>query len=376
MNAIDFNIPHRSASFGNNELYFSSLAGVAHLAYGTALAIYNLVVYTYSLITKGHFFPQYETAWEAANDIQPWQHLGRGAILLIPLVGSIFFSFYDRQIRKDLKLQYYNLATALLKHDDPERLLIIDLFALSYIHREHHECTESQFSNDISGMKPQEILRQCLDWGLNDYAPKLSLMLIESIIAYISVSSLDPEIVASDEIRTAIPEGTAHKALYTSLTQCTELLALLTSSNPEFKTHPAFQRGFEASWRLYTLLQRIDERHAIFGDEAAQRFKATLALQKAQLLEARSTLEEDNEVKNAFFEAGNLYEAYLESISSINSANYAKTANCFEKGGDAEKAEYYHRRAEEAHQASPHAPNPNDLEPALPTIPLIPLWQE
>lgn len=322
VNNIDFYIPHRCSSFGRNELYFSSFAGIAHIAYGTALAVYKLVIYSYSLITQGHFFPQYETAWKAANDIQPWQHLGRGILLLIPMIGSIFFAVYDEFNERKLTHNYLRIAQTLRENKDQRLLLIIDLYTLGYIHLKGGRIIwRTQSTTDY--MRPVDILNLCFDYELHAHALALCQVLIKNAIK-----------CAYPLLHNGV-EKFAH---------CTELLEKLSENMPEVRIDPRFHEAIQHTLNLYEELY-------IFSHETDLSLWDTkvLAYRHAQLLRTRDLPNQTEDVKNAFLEAANRWiRNFWGNPSNPSRFEYERAAECFEMAGDDVRAADYREKAAKA----------------------------
>lgn len=333
MNNIDFHIPRHSCSFGRKELYFSSLAGLGHIAYGTALAVYKLVIYTHSLITQGHFFPRYETVWEAHNDIQPWQHLGYGVILLIPLIGSLFLLSHQERERNHLKTECFRLARNLHKAKDPRHhQLIIDLYILSYTQKEPDEEEELVvYEPRYRTMTSLDILKLCLKLELKEYAPQASLLLIKKMHedCLYSLNRRD-YFCASEEFERSVL-----------------LLEKLIATDPELRNNPVFQEAASLALQIYT-------------NVAPHINSSDFAFAYAKLLESSlDPIEGREAIRAAFLEAGNRYEADIQKLEDPNRvgpyystwALKEKAATCFEKAGDFEKAKTFRP------QAPPISPN-------------------
>lgn len=328
MNHITLDIPHRSCSFGSKELYFSSLAGLVHIAYGTALAVYKLVIYTYSLMTQGHFLPRYETAHKAVNDIQPWQHLGRGAILLIPIIGSLFFAFYDEDAKDRLTLCYLRMAQALYRAQDPRHQLIVDLYTVGYINRAH-DGYRYRWRNQgiVTDMSSTHILNLCFKWELMAYAPTLSLILIK------------------DNIQRAFPLRDEGSSFY-KFKRSVDLLEKLAESVPDAHTNADFQEAIQETLHLYQCLYTLFyERPRHSWKEYELITRAELAYGYAQILQVRNLPHETEQTKNAFLEAANIWIEHSEYIKDQQRAAwetpYGLIATCFEKAGKPNEAIQY-----------------------------------
>lgn len=103
-------IPRQSASFGPNELYFSSFAGAAHIAYGLYSTV-NKVTYCANYLWQYKRMPEIALEETATQDIHPLQHFGRGLILLVPVIGSIFFHYYDLHANQQRPLAFLQQKT-------------------------------------------------------------------------------------------------------------------------------------------------------------------------------------------------------------------------------------------------------------------------